>query len=243
MVGDGRAVRRKAPTPSGASCGPSRGFCGPRRADGIRDLTSSYRLVRISVLRDLLRAVGDGPACAGDARTANADLLMRMCRWPGALNAAGRTYVGRPAARDAGSRVSDGRTCCDGRGVARSARLPSSAPEPAAENTPRHTRGTRLNERAPELRLESRADWSAEGTATPADNTRHAASRDARAGRKARPARRMSDSKHHARAKAKPVERESIALASDGDAEAREKPARRKRRVEVVGSVIRRQGH
>ena len=46
--------------------------------EGVRDLTSSYRLVRISVLRDLLRAVGDAPLSVGDSTTANAELLLRL---------------------------------------------------------------------------------------------------------------------------------------------------------------------
>ena len=48
------------------------------KIDGVRDLTSSMRLVRISVLRDLLRAIGETPVCAGDSWTANADLLLHL---------------------------------------------------------------------------------------------------------------------------------------------------------------------
>ncbi len=48
------------------------------RVDGVRDLTGSMRLMRISALRDLLRTVGDEPVCAGDSWTANADLLLRL---------------------------------------------------------------------------------------------------------------------------------------------------------------------
>ncbi len=48
------------------------------RIDGVRDLTGSMRLARISVLRDLLRTVGDEPICEGDSWTANADLLLRL---------------------------------------------------------------------------------------------------------------------------------------------------------------------
>ena len=48
------------------------------KAQGVRDVTSSFRLMRISVLRDLLRNVGDGPICVGDSRSANADLLLRL---------------------------------------------------------------------------------------------------------------------------------------------------------------------
>ena len=48
------------------------------KVDGVKDLTSSMRLVRISVLRDALRVAGDAPLCAGDSWTANADLLLRL---------------------------------------------------------------------------------------------------------------------------------------------------------------------
>jgi len=48
------------------------------RVNGLRDLTGSMRLVRISALRDLLRAVGDQPVCSGDSWTANADLLLQL---------------------------------------------------------------------------------------------------------------------------------------------------------------------
>jgi len=45
---------------------------------GVKDLTGSMRLVRISVLRDALRVAGDAPLCEGDSWTANADLLLRL---------------------------------------------------------------------------------------------------------------------------------------------------------------------
>ncbi len=48
------------------------------RVDGIKDLTGSMRLARISVLRDALRTSGDAPVCDGDSWTANADLLLRL---------------------------------------------------------------------------------------------------------------------------------------------------------------------
>jgi glycosyltransferase involved in cell wall biosynthesis len=43
----------------------------------VRDLTTSFRLVRIAVLRDLIKASGDAPIVAGDAWSANADFLLR----------------------------------------------------------------------------------------------------------------------------------------------------------------------
>jgi Glycosyl transferase family 2 len=48
------------------------------RVEGLRDLTGSMRLIRISALRDLLRAVGDRAICEGDSWTANADLLLQL---------------------------------------------------------------------------------------------------------------------------------------------------------------------
>jgi len=48
------------------------------RVEGIRDMTGSMRLIRISALRDLLRTVGEAPVCEGDTWTANADLLLRL---------------------------------------------------------------------------------------------------------------------------------------------------------------------
>ncbi len=43
----------------------------------VRDLTTSFRLVRIAVLRDLIKAAGDTPIVSGDAWSANADFLLR----------------------------------------------------------------------------------------------------------------------------------------------------------------------
>jgi hypothetical protein len=43
----------------------------------VRDLTSSFRLARIAVLRDLLKTAGDAPVAAGDGWMAQADFLLR----------------------------------------------------------------------------------------------------------------------------------------------------------------------
>ncbi len=43
----------------------------------VRDLTSSFRLARIAVLRDLLKAAGDAPVASGDGWMAQADFLLR----------------------------------------------------------------------------------------------------------------------------------------------------------------------
>ncbi|MCU0615712.1 MAG: glycosyltransferase [Gemmatimonadaceae bacterium] len=42
----------------------------------VRDLTTSFRLARVAVLRDLLKAVNDGPVCTGDGWAAQAELLL-----------------------------------------------------------------------------------------------------------------------------------------------------------------------
>lgn len=48
------------------------------RVDGVRDMTASMRLVRISALREALRTAGNDPFVRGDTWTANADLLLRL---------------------------------------------------------------------------------------------------------------------------------------------------------------------
>ncbi len=48
------------------------------RVDGVRDMTASMRLVRISALREALRTAGTDPFVRGDTWTANADLLLRL---------------------------------------------------------------------------------------------------------------------------------------------------------------------
>ncbi|MCE2899792.1 MAG: glycosyltransferase [Gemmatimonas sp.] len=48
------------------------------RVEGVRDMTASMRLVRISALREALRTAGSEPFVRGDSWTANADLLLRL---------------------------------------------------------------------------------------------------------------------------------------------------------------------
>ena len=48
------------------------------RVREVQDLTGSMRLVRISVLRDLLRDLGEAPVCHGDTLTANAALVKAL---------------------------------------------------------------------------------------------------------------------------------------------------------------------
>ena len=44
----------------------------------VRDLTTSFRLARVAVLRDLLKATNDAPVCTGDGWTAQAELLLNL---------------------------------------------------------------------------------------------------------------------------------------------------------------------
>lgn len=48
------------------------------RVEGVRDMTASMRLVRISALREALRTSGADAFVHGDTLTANADLLLRL---------------------------------------------------------------------------------------------------------------------------------------------------------------------
>jgi hypothetical protein len=61
-----RRLRRLAPWLLGRSVG----------VPGVKDPLGSYRLFRISVLRDALKAAGDGPLLRGDGWEANLDLLL-----------------------------------------------------------------------------------------------------------------------------------------------------------------------
>ncbi|MBX9928306.1 MAG: glycosyltransferase family 2 protein, partial [Gemmatimonadaceae bacterium] len=52
---------------------------GTTRVDGVRDPFGSYRLLRVTVVRDLLKAAGDTPVSASTSvRVANLDLLRRV---------------------------------------------------------------------------------------------------------------------------------------------------------------------
>ncbi len=113
------------------------------RVEGVRDMTGSMRLIRISALRDLLRTLGDAPVCEGDTWTANADLLLRLV--PHA-----RRIETVPLEPTYGVRTRDTRrvTVRDALAAlrwawgARGRRVsPSSAPETAAEAPTRSGRG------------------------------------------------------------------------------------------------------
>lgn len=47
------------------------------RVPGVRDPLGSFRLIRVSVIRDLIRSAGDSPIVTGDGWAANIDLLLR----------------------------------------------------------------------------------------------------------------------------------------------------------------------
>ena len=113
------------------------------RIDGVRDLTGSMRLIRISVLRDALRSAGDTCICAGDSWTANADLLLRLV--PHA-----RRVETVPMEPTYGVRMRDSRRVIMRDALAalrwgwraRGRRAaPTSAPESAVEPPPRNARG------------------------------------------------------------------------------------------------------
>ncbi|MBC8089912.1 MAG: glycosyltransferase family 2 protein [Phycisphaerae bacterium] len=234
VVGErGSAVRRKAPTPVRRLMRAEPWLLRFLvRADGIRDLTSSYRLVRISVLRDLLRTVGDGPVCAGDARTANADLLMRLIPLARRVESLPVEPTWEVRLRETRVvAVSDGMTLLRWAWKSRGQRaVPSSAPEPVAEHTPRHTRGGRAErDGRPELRLESRADSNVD--AAPAtENARSAASRESRPGRIPRPGKTEERlDKRTREPKPRTPEREPVLLSSDEETAAAERTPRRKR--------------
>jgi hypothetical protein len=47
---------------------------------GVRDPLGAYRLYRIAVLRDLIKAAGDAPLVSADGWGANVELLLRASR-------------------------------------------------------------------------------------------------------------------------------------------------------------------
>ncbi|MEO7995870.1 MAG: glycosyltransferase [Gemmatimonadaceae bacterium] len=185
VVGErGNSSRRKAPTPvrrlMRAEPWLLRFFV---KAEGIRDLTSSYRLIRISVLRDLLRTVGDAAVCAGDPRTANADFLMRLVPLA-------RRVEGLPVEPTWDVRLRETRVVAmaDGMNLLKWAwrsrgrkAVPSTAPE-VVSDAPRNSRGGRGD---------SRLDSTADVAVTVADGGRNGGTRDANNNRtrKARPGR------------------------------------------------------
>ena len=198
VVGErGRAVRRKAPAPVKRllqlELWLTRFLV---RAEGIRDLTSSYRLIRISVLRDLLRSVGDAPICVGDARTANADLLMRivpLARRVEALPVEPTWEIRLRETRVVA--VPDAMTLLRWAWRSRGRRaVPSTAPE--TSDAPRNARSSR--ESRPELRLEGRSDGSADA-AVVIESGRNPSGRDAAGSRGRKPRTGRNEAKTESR--------------------------------------------
>ncbi|MEP6836246.1 MAG: glycosyltransferase [Gemmatimonas sp.] len=150
------------------------------RAEGIRDLTSSYRLVRISVLRDLLRSVGAAPVCAGDSRTANADFIMRLVPLARRVEALPVEPTWEVRLRETRVvAVPDAMNLLRWAWRSRGRRaVPSTAPE--TTEAPRHARNAR-DGRA-DLRLEGRADLSADAVVV-VESGRSSNGRDAGGGR------------------------------------------------------------
>ncbi len=187
-----RTVRRKAPAPVKRLLQVEPWLTRFLvRAEGIRDLTCSYRLVRISVLRDLLRTVGDTPVCVGDPRTANADFLMRivpLARRVEVLPVEPTWDVRLRETRVVA--VPDAMTLLRWAWRSRGGRaVPSTAPE--TTDAPRQPRSSR--EGRTDLRLEGRPDATAD-VANVTENGRGAGNRDAGGGRnrKSRSARNES---------------------------------------------------
>lgn len=128
------------------------------RVEGVKDTTASMRLVRISALRDAMRATGDAPLVTGDTWTTNADLLLRLAPHARRVEAVPMepTYgvrmreTRRVALRDALSAL---KWAWGARG--RRAVVGSNA-EPVPENERRSQRGAggKRREEAPELSVD-----------------------------------------------------------------------------------------
>ncbi|MEP6778335.1 MAG: glycosyltransferase family 2 protein [Gemmatimonadaceae bacterium] len=162
---------------------------------GVHDLTSSYRLIRISVLRDLLRNVGDAPVCSGDATIANVDLLLKLVPLARRVEAIPVQPTWEVRLRD--TRVvamSDAMSLFRWGWRSRGRRaVPSTAPESTNE-IPRPARGRNDRDSRNDSRNDSRGDnrydqaeESAVATAEPARGPRRERNRPA--GKPARPLR------------------------------------------------------
>ena len=213
VVGErGRAVRRKAPAPVKRLLQFEPWLTRFLvRVEGIRDLTSSYRLIRISVLRDLLRSVGDAPICAGDARTANADLLMQIVPLARRVEALAVEPTWEIRLRETRVvAVPDAMTLLRWAWRSRGRRaVPSTAPE--TSDAPRNSRTPR--EGRADLRLEGRSDGSADAVVT--ESGRNTSSRDAAGTRSRKPRAGRNESKAETRNESRGDQR------SDARAEAR----------------------
>ncbi|MBY0491487.1 MAG: glycosyltransferase family 2 protein, partial [Gemmatimonadaceae bacterium] len=128
------------------------------RVEGVKDTTASMRLVRISALRDAMRAVGDAPLVTGDTWTTNADLLLRLAPHARRVEAVPMepTYgvrmreTRRVALRDALSAL---KWAWGARG--RRAVVGSSAePLPESERRAQRGQGGKRREEAPELSVD-----------------------------------------------------------------------------------------
>ncbi len=197
------------------------------RVNGIRDLTGSMRLVRISALRDLVRAAGDAPICSGDSWTANADLLLRLV--PHA-----RKVETVPMEPTYGVRTRETRrvTVRDGLAALRWAwrargrkAIPSSAPESSADGPSRGGKAAPVSRRrddgeltADTLRERSRERERLRGDAAPARSSSEARA-DARSERGRRDANARNATAHDVSARTEHGRAESRA---EGRPEARE---------------------
>lgn len=125
--------------------------------DGVKDLTATMRLVRISALREAIRVAGNAPLVSGDSWTANTDLLLSLA--PHA-----RRVEAVPMEPTYGVRMRDTRRVAisDALGVlkwawgarGRRAVVGSSAPEGGAEERRGPRPGGKRRDEAPELSVE-----------------------------------------------------------------------------------------
>jgi len=156
------------------------------RVDGVRDLTGSMRLVRISVLRDALRQSGEARVCEGDSWTANADLLLRLVPHARRVESVPMepTYgvrmreTRRVTVRDALATLRWGWRARGRRAV------PSTAPESSAEQggvrTPRNGTPTAKRRDEPELTAERLREKSRERVRPRGDSSLEDAEENAR---------------------------------------------------------------
>lgn len=127
------------------------------KVDGVKDLTATMRLVRISALREAIRVAGSAPLVSGDSWTANTDLLLSLA--PHA-----RRVESVPMEPTYGVRMRDTRRVAMTDAVSalkwawgargRRAVVGSSATEGAADDRRGPRPGSKRREEAPELSVE-----------------------------------------------------------------------------------------
>jgi hypothetical protein len=174
--------------------------------EGVKDLTATMRLVRISALREALRVAGSAPLVSGDSWTANTDLLLTLA--PHA-----RRVESVPMEPTYGVRMRDTRRVAmtDALGVlkwawgarGRRAVVGSSAPEGGAPDDRRGPRaGGKRRDEAPELSVERLREKVRER-----DGSRGIDGEPAPDPRRRRPRERDTETERPARGEARPETR------------------------------------